>query len=102
MEALQQLLEGFGSALTPINLLFALLGVVHGIVRTGWAAWLPLAFAATCLYMLWSSLAYVQLGALLGVGVLFVGALLLWAVDAWGNRRSRVPVESGAASRVPR
>jgi APA family basic amino acid/polyamine antiporter len=63
---------------------------------------LPLVFAATCLYMLWSSLAYVQLGALLGVGVLFVGALLLWAVDAWGSRRSRQPVESGAASRVPR
>jgi amino acid transporter len=50
---------------------------------------LPLAFAATCLYMLWSSLVYVRLGALLGVGVLIVGALLLWALDALSTRRSR-------------
>ena len=47
---------------------------------------LPLAFAAVCAYMLWSSLAYVQVGALVGVGVLVLGALLLWAIDALGRR----------------
>ena len=36
---------------------------------------LPIAFAAVCLYMLWSSLAYVKAGALAGVGVLAIGAL---------------------------
>jgi len=48
---------------------------------------LPLAFAAVCAYMLWSSLAYVQVGALVGVGVLLVGGLLLWGIDAAGRRR---------------
>lgn len=38
---------------------------------------LPLVFCAVCLYMLWSSLAYVQTGALVGVGVLAVGAVLM-------------------------
>jgi amino acid transporter len=41
---------------------------------------LPLVFASVCLYMLWSSLAYVQIGALAGLAVLFVGALLLWVI----------------------
>lgn len=51
---------------------------------------LPLAFAAVCLYMLWSSLAYVRVGALVGVGVLVIGALLLWAIDAFSRRGARV------------
>ena len=38
---------------------------------------LPLLFAAVCAYMLWSSLVYVKAGALVGVGVLAVGGLLL-------------------------
>lgn len=38
---------------------------------------LPLAFAAVCAWMLWSSLAYVRAGALAGVGVLATGGLLL-------------------------
>jgi basic amino acid/polyamine antiporter, APA family len=54
---------------------------------------LPLVFAAVCLYMLWSSLAYVQVGALAGMAVLFVGALLLWAIG-------RVRGETPAAVRV--
>ena len=37
---------------------------------------LPLLFAAVCLYMLWSSLAYVKAGAVAGVGVLAVGFVL--------------------------
>ena len=55
---------------------------------------LPLAFAAVCAYMLWSSLAYVQIGALVGVGVLVVGALLLWAIDAFGRRGARATHEA--------
>ena len=46
---------------------------------------LPLAFAAVCLYMLWSSLAYVRVGALVGVGVLAVGAVLMWGLGARGR-----------------
>lgn len=40
---------------------------------------LPLLFCASCLFVLWSSLEYVRLGALVGLGVLAAGgALLLW------------------------
>lgn len=42
---------------------------------------LPLLFSAVCLYMLWSSLAYVKAGALAGVGVLIVGGGLLWVLE---------------------
>ena len=38
----------------------------------------PIAFCVACAYMLWSSLAYTGIGALLGVGVLLVGLPLLW------------------------
>ncbi len=40
----------------------------------------PIIFSLTCAYLLYSSLAYVRLGSLLGVGVLAVGVpILLWA-----------------------
>jgi len=39
--------------------------------------WLPLVFVASCLFVLWSSLAYVRLGALLGVAVLALGGVVL-------------------------
>ncbi len=39
---------------------------------------LPLLFTACSLYVLWSSLVYVKTGALVGVAVLALGALLLW------------------------
>ncbi|WP_036593614.1 APC family permease [Ottowia thiooxydans] len=42
---------------------------------------LPLLFASVCLYMLWSSLAYVKAGALAGVGVLVIGGVLLWVLE---------------------
>lgn len=38
----------------------------------------PVAFCVACLYMLWSSLAYTGIGALLGVGVLLTGVPLLF------------------------
>ncbi|QPF76300.1 amino acid permease [Roseateles sp. DAIF2] len=38
---------------------------------------LPLLFVACCLYLLWASLVYVKAGALVGVAVLGLGALLL-------------------------
>lgn len=40
--------------------------------------WLPLVFCASCLFVCWSSLAYVKLGALAGVAMLLVGGLVLW------------------------
>jgi len=41
--------------------------------------WLPLVFCAACLFVLWSSLAYVKLGALVGLAMLALGGvLLLW------------------------
>ncbi|MFA5503744.1 MAG: amino acid permease, partial [Bacilli bacterium] len=40
----------------------------------------PIAFCATCAWLLWSSIAYTGLGALLGVAVLAAGAPLVWLV----------------------
>lgn len=42
---------------------------------------LPLLFCSVCLYMLWSSLAYVRAGALGGVGMLAIGVVLMLAVE---------------------
>ena len=53
---------------------------------------LPLLFAAVCAYMLWSSLVYVKAGALVGVGVLALGGVLL----AWLQASGRRPVPAGA------
>ncbi len=39
---------------------------------------LPLLFCACSLGLLWASLAYVKLGAIVGLGVLALGAVLLW------------------------
>ena len=52
---------------------------------------LPLAFAAVCGYMLWSSLVYVKAGALVGVGVLALGGVLLLALET-ADRRRALPV----------
>ena len=49
-----------------------------------WYPLLPLLFAACCAYMLWSSLAYVRVGALVGVAVLAVGGLLLIVLSGRG------------------
>jgi amino acid transporter len=48
---------------------------------------LPLLFAAVCAYMLWSSLVYVKAGALVGVVVLAVGAVLLAWLETSARRR---------------
>jgi basic amino acid/polyamine antiporter, APA family len=41
--------------------------------------WLPLVFCASCGFVLWSSVKYVKLGALAGVGVLALGvAVMFW------------------------
>lgn len=54
-------------------------------VRVPLYPWLPLLFAGTSAYVLWSSVVYVKAGAVVGVAVLAVGALLLWG----HGRRSR-------------
>jgi APA family basic amino acid/polyamine antiporter len=45
----------------------------------------PLAFCAASAYMLWSSLAYTGVGALLGAGVLLAGIPLLWVRNRTAN-----------------
>lgn len=47
---------------------------------------LPLVFAAVCAYMLWSSLVYVRLGAIVGVAVLAAGVLAMLALEVHGAR----------------
>ncbi|MFX5760963.1 hypothetical protein ABTE44_19735, partial [Acinetobacter baumannii] len=47
-------------------------------VRVPFYPWLPLLFAASSAYVLWSSVVYVKAGAVVGVAVLAVGAALLW------------------------
>jgi amino acid transporter len=46
---------------------------------------LPLVFCASCLFVLWSSVQYVRLGAMAGVGVLLLGGLVM----AWLGRPAR-------------
>jgi len=43
--------------------------------------WLPLLFSACSAYVLWASLVYVKAGAVVGVAVLAVGAILLMLFD---------------------
>jgi amino acid transporter len=45
---------------------------------------LPLCFCAACLFVLWSSVEYVRLGAIAGVGVLAIGAIIV----VWIGRRA--------------
>jgi APA family basic amino acid/polyamine antiporter len=48
----------------------------------------PIAFCATCAYLLYSSLAYTGFGALLGVGVVVAGAVVLLVTSRSESRRS--------------
>lgn len=48
----------------------------------------PILFCATCIYMLYSSLAYVRFGALVGVGVLCVGIPVMLIARATQRRTS--------------
>jgi amino acid transporter len=48
----------------------------------------PLAFVASSVYVLYASLAYVRVGAMVGVGVLSIGVTLLAALR-WRAARSR-------------
>ncbi|MFG6467795.1 APC family permease [Roseateles sp. BYS87W] len=50
---------------------------------------LPLLFAASSAYVLWSSVVYVKAGAVVGVAVLAVGAALLWGHGRWCQHTSR-------------
>ena len=58
-------------------------------VRVPLYPWLPLLFAASSAYVLWSSVAYVKAGAVVGVAVLAVGAALLWGHGHWRRQISR-------------
>ena len=48
--------------------------------RVPWYPWVPLAFIASSAYVLYSSLAYVRVGAVAGVAVLTAGVMLLAAL----------------------
>ncbi|MFO1454880.1 MAG: APC family permease [Steroidobacteraceae bacterium] len=49
--------------------------------------WLPLLFVAACLFVLWSSLAYVKAGALAGLAMLALGGVVLaWIRRGRGGR----------------
>jgi amino acid transporter len=48
---------------------------------------LPLAFASCCAYLLWSSIAYVKAGAIVGLAVLVVGGLVLWPLSRPAKNR---------------
>ncbi|GAB3203409.1 amino acid transporter [Pontibacter aydingkolensis] len=50
--------------------------------RVPWYPVLPLVFCLTSAYLLYSSVVYTGLGALVGIGVLFAGVLLLLALPA--------------------
>ena len=54
--------------------------------RVPWYPLVPLAFIASSVYVLYSSLAYVKTGAVVGVGVLLVGVLLLVGLRWRGSR----------------
>ncbi len=50
---------------------------------------LPLLFFALCLYMLYSSVTVVGYGALLGIGVLLLGVVLLGGLSRWSSATQR-------------
>jgi basic amino acid/polyamine antiporter, APA family len=84
--------------LSPVYWLFLTLSALAVIVlrrrfpqvarpfRVPWYPLLPLLFAVSSAYVLYSSLIFVKTGALVGVAVLLVGALLLVPLQ-WRNRR---------------
>jgi amino acid transporter len=57
--------------------------------RVPWYPWVPLAFIASSAYVLYSSLAYVRVGAVAGVGVLAAGIGLLAALRLGAKRGGR-------------
>jgi amino acid transporter len=57
--------------------------------RVPWYPLVPLAFIGSSLYVLYSSLVYVRAGAVAGVGVLLIGAVLLLALRAYAGVRDR-------------
>jgi APA family basic amino acid/polyamine antiporter len=64
--------------------------------RVPWYPFVPIVFIASSAYVLYSSLAYVRVGAVAGVGVLAVGIALLAVLrfDAGLRRASRAARES--------
>lgn len=50
---------------------------------------IPLVFCASCLFVVWSSVEYVRLGALAGLGVLLLGGGLMWWLERPDRGRAR-------------
>ncbi len=57
--------------------------------RVPWYPWVPLAFIASSAYVLYSSLAFVRVGAVAGVAVLTAGVVLLAALRLGARRDER-------------
>jgi basic amino acid/polyamine antiporter, APA family len=57
--------------------------------RVPWYPWVPIAFVASSAYVLYSSLAYVRIGAVAGVAVLAAGGALLAALRLAGKLERR-------------
>jgi basic amino acid/polyamine antiporter, APA family len=55
-----------------------------------WYPWVPIAFVASSAYVLYSSLAYVRIGAVVGVAVLAAGGALLAALRLAGKLERRL------------
>jgi APA family basic amino acid/polyamine antiporter len=53
--------------------------------------YVPLVFIASSLYVLYSSLAYVRVGAMVGIAVLFAGVALLAALRMFAHRSAAAP-----------
>ena len=56
--------------------------------RAPFYPWLPIAFIATSVYVLYSSVAFVRVGAIVGLAVLSLGGVLLLALRWSASRRA--------------
>jgi amino acid transporter len=70
--------------------------------RVPWYPFVPLVFIASSLYVLYSSLAYVRVGAITGVGVLAFGFTLLAALRVAARARNRAGAAAGTRRTEPR
>lgn len=48
---------------------------------------LPIVFALSCMYLFYSSVAYVKLGAVVGVSVILLGVLIFWPLQRWRQKK---------------
>jgi basic amino acid/polyamine antiporter, APA family len=86
--------------LTPIYWLFIILSALAVIIlrrkhperarpfKVPFYPLLPLIFAEACLYVLWSSLVYVKIGAVVSISVFVIGSILIIILRALDKRKT--------------